>query len=163
MPKYTASSYDDYLCLKPPLMLWITVVYLSRAVTGPVVMGLGSAARMSPDATRLLTGFWSTDTLLPSLIAVAVLVAMCRRVPQASRVVRWVWSHGRWLLAASAGIDLALLAISLVRNPPMPTDGQVPPLSLLMASLDAYFLLYILTVRRVRDTFASFPLLSAPR
>lgn len=163
MRKYAASSYDDYLCLKPPLLLWIAVIYLSRAISLPVLMGLGSARHMSPDAARLLTGLWSTDELLPSLIAVAVLVAMFRRVPDASRPVRWIWSHGRWLLMASAGFDLALLLISLIRSGPLQLDDQGPPLSLLMAGLDVYFLLFILTVRRVRDTFASFPLLSAPR
>lgn len=30
--RYTPSSYDDYFCLKPPVLLWIAALYLSRAV-----------------------------------------------------------------------------------------------------------------------------------
>lgn len=155
MAKYPPSSYDDYFCLKPPLLLWAAVLYLSRAISLPLALGIGHAAGVSQDATKILHSMVSVDTVLPSALAVAVLYAMCRRQPQASSAVRWVWAHGRSLLAAAAVIDGALSAYALTRNGDI-TDQSLA--SLLEVGFDLYFLLYVLAARRVRDTFADFPL-----
>jgi hypothetical protein len=151
---YSASSYDDHLCLKPPLLLWLAVVYLSRAVTLPAAMGIGTFAGVNADAIALFHGLWSIQTLLPSAIALCVLYALCRRVPSASMPVRWIWANGRILLAASAGTDLLLSLISLIQQGEI--DDQTL-MSLLTGAVDAYFLLYILLARRVRDAFSEFP------
>ena len=154
MARYTASSYDDYLCLRPPLLLWLSVLYYSRAIALPIVMAMGRFAGVNNNAIQLLRGLWSLQTLIPSLIAAAILYAMFQRVPTAPRPVRWVWAHGRLLLTLSAVIDLSLVGISLLRLDEQ--NSQMLPL-LAAGALDAYFLLYILTARRVRDTFAHFP------
>lgn len=151
---YSESSYDHYLCLKPPLLLWLAVLYLSRAVTLPAAMGIGAFAGVNADAIALFRGLWSMQTLLPSLIAICILYALCRRVPNASKPVRWIWAHGRIFLAVSAGMDLVLSLISLIRQEEI--DNQALVL-LLAAAADAYFLLYILVARRVRDAFLEFP------
>lgn len=37
MPRtYSPASYDDNWCLKPPLLLWVALIYLSRAISLPV-------------------------------------------------------------------------------------------------------------------------------
>jgi hypothetical protein len=152
---YSASSYDDFLCIKPPLLLWIAVLYLARAVALPIVWGLSSLAAMSPEARTLIFGLTSPSGLVPSLVAAAVLYALFRRVPAASDRVRWIWARGRSLLAVSAVMDLAL---SLAQSPLWrPSGADASPMPLLAAAFDLYFLVYILTTRRVRDTFADFP------
>jgi hypothetical protein len=157
MPKYSPSSYDDYFCLKPPLLLWIATLFLSRAISLPLAVGLGHFAGVSSDATSVLQRVISLETLLPSALAAAVLIAMFRRSPNASSAVRWVWSHGRTFLAAAAALDFALSIFALTRSDN--SDGQ--PLSLvIIATVDFYFLVYVLFARRVRDTFAAFPLLA---
>ena len=154
MPKYPPSSYDDYFCLKPPLLLWIAVLFLSRAISLPFVLGLGKFAGVSPDATAVLHRLISLETVLPSALAAAVLVAMCRRDPKASSPVRWIWAHGRSFLAAAAVIDCALSAYTLTGI----DSTDVQPLSLVItAAIDLFLLLYVLLARRVRDTFATFP------
>ncbi|HTW73471.1 MAG TPA: DUF2919 family protein [Steroidobacteraceae bacterium] len=160
MPRYALSSYDDNLCLKPPLLLWVVALYLSRAITLPLAKGIGSVAGMNAAAANVLQGLWSVETLFPSLIAAAVLYAMCRRLPNASKPVRWVWAHGRVLLALSALIDCTLLVIPAVRAGEM-NDQTLP--SLCAAGLDLYFLTYVLVDKRVRDAFADFPLLLTSR
>jgi hypothetical protein len=95
-------------------------------------------------------------TLLPSALAVGVLYAMCRRQPSASAAVRWIWAHGRSLLASAAIIDGIVSMYTFTRNGET-TDLSLPVL--LGIGFDLYFLLYILTARRVRDTFADFPVL----
>ena len=151
---YSESSYDNYLCLKPPMLLWLAVLYLCRAVTLPAAMGIGTFAGVNADAIALFHGLWSMQTLLPSVIAFCVLYALCRRVPNASVPVRWIWANGRILLAVSAGMDLALSLISLIRQGEIDDQAMM---SLLAAAADAYFLFYILLARRVRDAFSEFP------
>lgn len=151
---YSAASYDDQMCLKPPLLLWIAVFYLSRAVTLPVLMAIGHFAGVDSRAITAFRAYWSLDSLLPSLIAGVVLFTLFRRVPAASEAVRWIWARGRMFLAVSAVLDIVLLVIAVIRL------GEIDSSSLLSlgaAMGDAYFLVYILAARRVRDTFADFP------
>jgi hypothetical protein len=151
---YHTSYYDHYDCLKPPAMLWFAVFYLSKAITLPVAAGIGSFAGVNSAALSMIKGFWNINSLVPSLIAAVILYALCRRVPTASGAVRWIWARGRFILALSAGIDLVLSVIPPIRL------GEINDevlWSLINAAIDAYFLLYILTVRRVRDAFSEFP------
>jgi hypothetical protein len=153
-PTYPASHYDDQMCLKPPLMLWVAVLYLSRAITLPVAMAIGHFAGVDSNAIKVIRGLWSVDALMPSLIAAAVLYTLCRRVPTASKPVRWIWAHGRIFLAVAALLDVALLLLALIRQ------GEVNDqslLSLIAAVVDLYFLVYILAAKRVRHAFAEFP------
>jgi hypothetical protein len=153
-PPYPASHYDDQMCLKPPMLLWVAVLYLSRAITLPVAMAIGHFAGVDASAITLFRGVWSVDGLIPSLIAAVVLYTLCRRVPSASKWVRWIWARGQIFLAVSAALDIALLLTALVRQ------GEVNDqslLSLIAAVVDVYFLVYILAARRVRHAFSEFP------
>ncbi len=151
---YPSSHYDHQLCLKPPLLLWVAVFYLSRAITLPIAMAVGHFAGVDPAAIAVVRDLWSVDGLIPSLMAAIMLYALCRRVPTSSKTVRWVWAHGRILLAVAASLDIVLLMIApLLRRE---LDDQSLP-SVLAALVDLYFLIYILAARRVRDAFAEFP------
>ena len=158
---YPASCYDDQMCLKPPLLLWVAVLYLSRALTLPVVMAIGHFSGVDSSAIAAFRAFWSLDSLGPSLIAAIILYVLCRRVPAAPAWVRWVWARGRILLAVAAILDVAVLAFGLLRQ------GEIndsSPLSFGAMAVDLYFLLYILAARRVRDAFSEFPArVDAPR
>ena len=151
---YPPSSFDDELCLRPPLLIWVVVLYLSRAILMPVAMGLGHYAGVNQDAIHLLRDFWRMDTLLPALLALPVLYALCRRSPAASRAVRWVWGHGRVLLATALVVDIGLNMRELI---PFVGIGDQSPLPAASAVAGVYFLIYVLAARRVRDTFSDFP------
>jgi Protein of unknown function (DUF2919) len=151
---YPPSSFDDDLCLRPPLLIWVVVLYLSRAILMPVVMCIGHYAGVNQDAIHLLRDFWRVDTLLPSLLALPVLYALCRRSSAASGTVRWLWGHGRILLAASLAVDIGLNARELIPFVGIDDQSLLPIAS---AVADGYFLVYVLAARRVRDTFSDFP------
>jgi hypothetical protein len=151
---YPPSCYDHQMCLKPPLLLWVAVVYLSRALTMPIAMAIGHFAGVDARATTQLRALWSVDGLLPSLLAALVLYALCRRVPSASGAVRWIWAHGRLILAAAAALDVALLSVSLLGHGDFNDQSFAP---LLAGIVDLYFLAYILMAQRVRDAFSEFP------
>jgi hypothetical protein len=151
---YPASHYDDQMCLKPPVLLWVAVLYLSRALTLPIAMALGHFAGVDEKAITLFRGFWSADALIPSAIAAVMLYALVRRLPTASPQVRRIWAHGRIVLAVSAVLDIALLTIALIRQGEI-NDQSI--WSLVATAGDLYFLIYILAARRVRHVFSEFP------
>jgi len=151
---YPASHYDDQMCLKPPVLLWVAVLYLSRALTLPIAMALGHFAGVDQKAITLFRGFWSADALIPSAIAAVMLYAFVRRVPTASRWVRWIWARGRMILAVSAVMDIGLSLMVLIRQGEI-NDQSI--WSLVAAAGDLYFLIYVLAARKVRQVFSEFP------
>jgi hypothetical protein len=154
--RYDLANFDQHLCLKPPWLLWAGALYLSRAVTLSIINGVSSFSGGSSDTSGLLHGLFGTNTLIPSCIAFLVLCTLAVRSPSAGRVVRWIFAHGRMLLAAAALLDagLTLAGVSLERA--ASGDERVAP-ALLAAVFDGYFLVYLLFSRRVRDAFSDFP------
>ena len=153
--RYDESSYDNNFCLKPSLLLWLAMLYLSRAILLPLVAGVASM-NGSGDAASLTRGLFSPDAYVPSALALLVIAAWCRRTPSATRVPRWIWTRGRTFLAASAILDLVLP----VYAPFQESYGvwQLTTPRLIGAALDTYFLAYLLASRRVRDVFSQFPM-----
>jgi Protein of unknown function (DUF2919) len=153
--RYPLSSYDDYLSLKPPFLLWLVMLYLCRAVTLPLLMGLAAFAGINADTRSLFAGYFSIQAVIPSLIAAPVLFALLRRSPSAPMAVRWIWAHGRILLAVSAGLGLLLTLLdSPLRHGELNEQMGLP---LLLAAIDLFCVVYVLAARYVRDVFADFP------
>jgi len=154
--RYSLDSYDRHFCLKPPLLLWLSAVFLSRAISIPFVIGIGSLGGGSANVNELVHGLFSLSTLAPSCIAFPVLCALALRSPSSGRAVRWIYSHGHLLLATAAILDgaLALSALSLERVES--ADEQAAGV-LVRIVCDAYVCLYVLISKRVRDVFADFP------
>jgi hypothetical protein len=151
---YHPSNFDDDMCLKPPLLLWIAAIYLARAILLPIGIGIGHIAGVDDKAFVLLRSLWSAEGLVPALVALPVLYALFRRAPAAAYMTRWFWAHGRILLAVSAGIDAALTLLHLTRLTELSDQMAI---SIVAGFADLYFLAYILFARRVRDAFTDFP------
>lgn len=152
---YGISSYDDNFCLKPPGLLWLAALYLSRAFLLLVIYVASSVSRVSPEALATLRGTISIYAFVASLVAAPVLLALIHRAPSSPKLIRWIWAHGRAILSLAAILDCAasISTSGLI-------DGDAASLnltSLLAALFDIYFLVYILATRRVRDAFADFP------
>jgi hypothetical protein len=152
--RYPQSLYDDDFCLKPPSLLWLMLAFLSRGALLPLLAGLGHYANVNTDAMALMRGLWRPDQLVPALLAVPVLYSLIRRTPRAAPPVRWIWRHGRLLLAAAAASDIALAFYSLK---PYDDFGDEAFVTFGACAADVYFLLYLGFARRIRDTFADFP------
>ena len=150
---YPESCFDDEFCLKPPLLLWVALLFLSRGAALPILFGVGRIIGVNSDALTVLRSLWKSDALIAAAFAAPVLYALVRRVPSASQPVRWFWSHGRALLVLSVLADLAVAALS-VRD--FSDPGAALP-AICAGIVDAYFLLYLIAARRVRDTFNDFP------
>lgn len=152
--RYGPSAYGAHFCLKPPLLLLLAIAYLSRALTLPIIVHVSSLAGGTADTTEYVRGVFSIGTAIASCIAVLVLYALIRRSPRASAPARWIWTHGRLLLAASAALDLVLTVTELARQG---SSADTAVWNVLTSACDVYFLLYVLVSSRVRDTFADFP------
>jgi len=154
---YSPSSYDDHFCVKPPALLWLAVLYLSRALLLLVIYIVSSISmsHANPQAVDMLRGTVSIYALIPSLVAAPVLCALLTRGPSSPTLVRWIWSNGRTILSLAAILDcmVSIGSSGII-------GGDVVNLSpglLVLALFDVYFLVYILGTRRVRDAFADFP------
>ena len=156
MPRaYTPSSYDDNFCLKPPALLWLAVLYLSRAFVLLVIYDLSSLSGVSPDTVAMLRGAVGIYALVAALVAAPVLYAFLCRSPSSTKLVRWFWSHGQAILVLAAILDCGA---SIAGSGMIGGDVANLKAGPLMAALfDIYFLVYILATRRVRDAFADFP------
>ncbi len=152
---YDPSSYDGNFCLKPPALLWLAVLYLSRALVLIIASDVARIARIGNDVATTLSGAASVYALVPSLIAAPLLYALIFRAPTSPKPVRWIWAHGRTILILAAILDCAasVTASGVIA-------GDVADLSaglLLAAVFDVYFLVYVAATPRVRDVFADFP------
>ena len=155
---YAASAYDDDMCLKPSLLLWLALLWLSRAITLPIMIGVGHIAGVNADALSLLRDYWSADQLIPAALAFPVFVACCRRVPAASGTIRWIWARGRHLLLLSAGVDMVLPLVIQLREVHLGHWEVSEQFSnAVTTAVGLYFFAYILLARRARDTFLDFP------
>jgi hypothetical protein len=152
--EYPASEYDEYWCLKPPPLVWLATLYLSRSITLPLIMAVGTIAGIDSSSSGWLKSLWSLNAIAPSLIAAVILYDLFRRVPTASQGVRWTWARGRIFLGLSAALDLALSAITIVR---LGNASSEALMAMLCGAADLAFLAYVFLTRRVRDTFAHFP------
>lgn len=156
---YPSSYYDEQMCLKPPLLLWVAVFYLSRTITLPFAMAVLHFAGVDSAAITYVRAFWSIDALISSLVAAVMLYALIRRVPNAAKHIRWIWAHGRVILAGAAALDIVPLVIALMRRREIDDQSLWSVFAVL---IDVFFLLYILAARRVRQAFSEFPLPLGP-
>jgi hypothetical protein len=148
---YPASNFDDDMCLKPPLLLWLTLLYLCRGVLLPVAMGLGHYVNMTSESLATIRGLWDPSELISAALAAPVLFSLLRRAPGASAGTRWIWARGWIILTLATAADLALSVLPL-------HDFENHAFSTISAAvIDGYFLVYLLAARRVRDTFSDFP------
>jgi hypothetical protein len=107
--KYGIGSYDDFFCLRPPWLLIASLLFMCRSLAALALFGMTGA-----DGDSTLSRFFDTEMLgmgaLAAVPALLVLYALGARVPSAPSLVRWIWRHGRGLVAASALLHIAVAA-----------------------------------------------------
>lgn len=151
---YDLGSYDHNFCLKPPLTLWLAILYLTRALLIPFLSGVSSMGGAG-DASAVTSGFFGVEDFVSAALALVVVLVFFLRTPSASRLSRRIWSLGRVILAAAAVFDLA---VSLFRFLQIAhSDVWRSELLLLACTADAFIVLYLFRSRRVRDVFNDFP------
>lgn len=151
LKKYPAFAYDENLCIKVSISLWLAIVFLLR----PYAVMLLSLANMS-DHTQLIYLLYENDTTfvlgaMAALPAMVLFIAWTKRRPDSGGTIRWIWHHGRAFLTMSAVLNLIIVVISAFWAGRGPRFADVT-----QAILTVYIILYLYRSERVRDTFLDF-------
>lgn len=150
--RHGPDRYDEYLTLKVPLTLWLTLAFLLRHL---LFLGITFMPTTGPEIT-LLRELIRPQYLIADLIALPVLVVAMRRRPQAPDWMRTLWPVGRSLLMLSVLVYLILLAWTLL------SSGQrlafvIDESVLISVLINIGVLLYLTRSALVRDLFREFP------
>ena len=156
--RYEFDDFDARGALKPSLTLLLAMLFLSRHVVIVILAGISTLIlkRRGIDTGGIIELLSSPEFLLVSLPSVLLLIALMRRIPTASKSVRWIWCHGLWLLLIGAGMDITGMAHGLIVLTPQGA-GATGALYIIGVVLDVFIVLYLFRSRRVADTFSDFP------
>lgn len=153
MLKYDARHYDDHLRLKVSLLLWLALIYgvrhfLFLAAARLMPLDIGAAPWVSLQANVYL--MWSD---LPALM---VLLATGHRIPTALQIMRWIWTHGRWILVCSYLLGMSIflyLHLDVISN----INSRDFIAAVCVVLPDIAFMGYLLRSELVGDIFREFP------
>jgi hypothetical protein len=148
---YPASAYDENLCIKISVSLWLAILFLLR----PYMVLLLSLANMA-NHTELIYLLYANETTfalgaMAALPTAVLFIAWTKRQLGSGKKIRWIWRHGRTFLIVSAVLNLTIVVI------PVFWLGRGPEFSdVAQAILTMYVILYLCRSERVRDTFRDF-------
>ena len=153
MLKYAAHHYDENLRLKDPFTLWLCFLYGIRHFFIIVVAAKVSLVFADNPWLDLQS---SSFFLANDVLALVVFMAIGHRVPNASQLMRWVWLHGRWLLAGAYLLGIGIFVklhqsiLSHIDHPQFLTALSVLLIDLLIVT-------YLLKSELIKDIFNEFP------
>lgn len=151
--RYKAWDFDDYFCLKPPVLLIVAISYLCRSFLVFAIAMLGSIKGNTENMSLLLqAGGHPGHLAITGVPALFVLIALFRRSPNGGRFARWIWKRGRIFLATSAVLEISAGLFLASQQ-----GGETSLLTMTFLLLDLYILLYVLISKRVKDSFSDFP------
>ena len=159
MPKiYNFSYYDKYMSLKINFELLLIIAYFMRPVIlkiSTIQMGRGAKSDSVSGLKDLVYpddfGFFlAFVTMIP---VVLVIFAYMKRKPDAPDYIRTLWRNCGKLLLLAAALNVVVVFVPFLFDMAYRINlmgwGQV--------AIAAYIIFYLMTSRRVRDTFADFP------
>jgi hypothetical protein len=156
--KYGLHAYDDFGCLRPPKLLIASLIFLCRDLIFLVLLGVSRLIGASGEVAGL-QDIVDGETLLSGCIAAvpaaAVLYALGARMPTAPAFVRWIWGHGRSLIAVSALVSIVLTVMQYGSDPRRWLNSSLAVKAIVLAELGIVG--YVFLSSRVRQTFLDFP------
>jgi hypothetical protein len=156
--KYGLHAYDDFLCLRPSKLLIASLIFLCRDLIFLVLLGV-SRFIGAAEGVAGLEDIVDRETLLSGCIAAVpaalVLYALGARMPTAPAFVRFIWRHGRSLMAVSALTSIALTVVQYGSDPRRWLNSSLAVKAIVLAELGIVG--YVFLSSRVRQTFMDFP------
>ena len=155
---YNFSDYDKYLSLKINFELWLIIAYFLRPVILKISTILMGRRAKSDSVSGLKDLVYPDDfgfflafvTIIP---VVLVIFAYMKRKPEAPDYIRTLWRYSGKLLLLAAALNVVVVFVPFLFDMAYRINligwGQV--------AIAAYIIFYLMTSRRVRDTFADFP------
>jgi hypothetical protein len=155
---YNFNDYDKYLSLKINFELWLIIAYFLRPVIlkiSTIQMGRGTKSDSVSGLKDLVypDDFGFFLAFLTMIPVVLVIFAYMKRKPDAPDYIRTLWRNCGKLLLLTAALNVVIVFVPFLFDLAYRINligwGQV--------AIAAYIMFYLLTTRRVRDTFADFP------
>ena len=155
---YNFSDYDKYLSLKINFELWLIIAYFLRPVIlkiSTIQMGRGAKSDSVSGLKDLVYpddfGFFlAFVTMIP---VVLVIFAYMKRKPDAPDYIRTLWRNCGKLLLLAAALNVVVVFVPFLLD----LAYRINLLGWGQLAIAAYIIFYLMTSRRVRDTFADFP------
>ena len=156
---YSFDEYDKYLCLKPPVELWLIVLYLLlpfviKPLTflfarrgGDITILKDIQNVLYPNDLTLMLAFMAS---IPALIFA---YAWTRRKPGASENVKKICRNGAVMLSATAIMNMIVIFVPLLTG----VLHRIHWSGWVQAGLLFVIIGYLHTSQRVKDTFSDFP------
>jgi hypothetical protein len=156
--KYGLNAYDDFGCLRPSMLLIASLIFLCRDLIFLVLLGVSRLIGASGEIAGL-QDIVDGETLLSGCVAAVpaalVLYALGARMPTAPAFVRWIWGHGRSLIAVSALVSIVLAVMQYGSDPRRWLNSSLAVKAIVLAELG--IVAYVFLSSRVRQTFMDFP------
>jgi hypothetical protein len=151
MKTYPSFRYDEKFLLKVSPLLWIIMLFLTKDLW---IWPLTLVSR-SGELIGIAVREFRTAQLIAEGPAILVLAASFRRSPAAGPWARIIWRNGRWLLSASAALDLLLVFPRLLHKWDV---SHALDWGIALASVaSALIIVYLWQSTLIRDIFANFP------
>lgn len=156
---YDFTDYDKYFSLKVSAELWFIILYLLRpylALIGSRGAGDGGATLSSAKGIRNILYPDDFSLVLALLATAPVLLFMfvwSRRKPDAGELVKKLWHKGATLLVVAAVLNIVIVFIPLLTG----IVARIHALGWVQVCMAVAIIIYLFSSRRVRDTFADFP------
>lgn len=151
---YSIEHFDRHLSLKPPLALMLCWLFLCRDLLFAVIGAASSMKGRGMDLGLLAAHEHRVFFAAGLVLALPVFGAYVHRAPDAGGAVRWLWTNGPLLLAASALVQTVPALLEVLNGGPWRAPFHSSPWMLIMSAAVAG---YVLCSKRVRDTFSDFP------
>ncbi len=155
---YNFSDYDKYLSLKMNVDLWLIVAYFLRPVIlkiSTIQMGRGAKSDSVSGLKDLVypDDFGFFLAFLTMIPVVLVIFAYMKRKPDAPDYIRTLWRNCGKLLLLAAALNVVVVFVPFLFD----MAYRINLLGWGQVAIAAYIIFYLMTSRRVRDTFADFP------
>lgn len=150
--KYAPERYDEHLCLKVPVTLWLALLFLVRHL---LLLGI-TFLPTTGEEIKVLRELVRPEYLISDVFTLPVLAAAVRRRPQAPQWMRSVWPASRVLLTLSAGLYPLLLTTTALLSP-RPLTHAVNEASLISAFLSLAIIAYLWRSPITKDLFRQWP------
>jgi len=155
---YDFKDYDKYCSLKINFELWLIIAYFLRPVIlkiSTIQMGRGAKSASVSGLKDLVYphdfGFFLAFlTMIPVAL---VIFAYMKRKPDAPDYIRTLWRFSGKLLLLTAALNVVVVFVPFLLD----LSYRINLLGWGQLAIAAYIIFYLLTSRRVGDTFADFP------
>ena len=153
MLKYSAHHYDDFLRLKIAPELWFVLLFGVRHV---VFYSFAILMPLEVSETPWVDLQSSPYLILADLPIALVLLATGHRIPDAHKIMRWIWHHGLALLLAGYLIGIVIFLVLNLAVIIDPSKNGFPP-AVSVVLVDIGIMIYLIRSELIRDIFREFP------